>query len=81
MKEINVRDARENFASLLTQVEKGGEEITILRHGKPVARMTRVDAQDAVPFISRASLREGIPPMQGTAADTVRALREEDERG
>lgn len=81
MKEINVRDARENFASLLTQVEQGGEEITILRHGKPVARMTRVEAQDAVPFISRASLREGIPPMQETAADTVRALREEDERG
>ena len=81
MKEINVRDARENFASLLTQVELGGEEITILRHGKPVARMTRVEAQDAVPFISRASLREGIPPMWETAADTVRALREEDERG
>ncbi|QGM21164.1 type II toxin-antitoxin system prevent-host-death family antitoxin [Spiribacter sp. 2438] len=81
MKEVNVRDARENFASLLRQIEQGGEEITILRHGKPVARMTRVEAQDAVPFISRISLREGIPPMQETAADTVRALREEDERG
>ncbi len=81
MKEINVRDARENFASLLRQIEQGGEEITIFRHGKPVARMTRVEAQDAVPFISRISLREGIPPMQETAADTVRALREEDERG
>ena len=81
MKEINVRDARENFASLLTQVEQEGEEITILRHGKPVARMTRVESHEAVPFISRASLRDDLPPMQETATDTVRALREEDGRG
>lgn len=81
MKEINVRDARENFAKLLTQVEQEGEEITILRHGKPVARMTRVEVRDAVPFVSRASLRDGLPPMQETAAETVRAIREEDERG
>ncbi len=81
MKEINVRDARENFAKLLTQVEQEGEEVTILRHGKPVARMTRVEVQDAVPFVSRASLRDDLPPMQETAAETIRALREEDERG
>ena len=79
MKEVNVRDARENFASLLKQIEEG-EEITILRHGKPVARMARVEIPDVVPFISRASLRDAIPPMREAAAETVRALREEGER-
>lgn len=80
MKKMSVRDARENFASLLTQVEQEGEEITILRHGKPVARVTRLEETSAVPFISRASLRNRLPPMRETAAKSVSALRDEEER-
>ncbi|MEX0448435.1 type II toxin-antitoxin system Phd/YefM family antitoxin [Spiribacter onubensis] len=80
MKKMTVRDARENFASMLTRVEQDGEEVTILRHGKPVARVTGIERETAVPFISRAALRDRLPPMQKTAAETIRALREEDDR-
>lgn len=80
MKQMSVREARENFASMLTQVEQEGEEITILRYGKPVARVTRFEEKAPVPFISRAPLRDRLPPMRQTAAESIRALRDEDER-
>ena len=38
MEEISVKDARENFKDLLDRVAMG-EEIVIVRHGKPVARL------------------------------------------
>ncbi len=36
--EINIKEARANFSSLITQVE-GGAEIIIRRRGKEVARL------------------------------------------
>ncbi len=38
MREVGTLEARNSFSSLLEQVERG-EEITITRHGKPVARL------------------------------------------
>ena len=38
MKEVGTLEARNSFSSLLELVERG-EEITITRHGKPVARL------------------------------------------
>lgn len=38
MREVGTLEARNSFSALLEQVEKG-EEITITRHGKPVARL------------------------------------------
>lgn len=74
MKEVSVREARENLARLLQEVEQG-QEVCILRRGRPVARVVR--ATSAVPrFRSRAELRDGLPPMREGAADTTRALRE-----
>lgn len=43
MREVGTLEARNTFSSLLERVE-GGEEITITRHGKPVARMVPVSA-------------------------------------
>ena len=37
MTEINVREARKRFGELLEKCQRG-EEVTILRHGKAVAR-------------------------------------------
>ena len=80
MKEMSVREARESFAALLKQVEQEGEEVTILRYGKPVARVTRYQQTAAVPFISRAPLRDSLTTMRETDAEIIRALRDEDER-
>ena len=38
MEEISVKNARDNFKDLLDRVAMG-EEVVIVRHGKPVARL------------------------------------------
>ena len=43
MREVGIFDARNSFSALLERVEKG-EEITITRHGKAVARLVPVFA-------------------------------------
>jgi prevent-host-death family protein len=40
--QVNVQDAKTRLSELLARVEKG-EEITIARAGKPVARLVAVD--------------------------------------
>lgn len=49
MREVGTLEARNSFSALLEQVERG-EEITITRHGKPVARLVpavRTEEQNA----------------------------------
>jgi len=41
--QVNVQDAKTRLSELLQRVEKG-EEITIARAGKPVARLVAVEA-------------------------------------
>jgi prevent-host-death family protein len=40
MKHVGIFEAKTHLSSLLDEVEKGGE-ITITRHGKPVAKLVR----------------------------------------
>ena len=40
MREVGVLEAKTNLSALLDAVERGGEEIVITRHGKPVARLS-----------------------------------------
>ena len=74
MDSISVREAREHMARVLERV-RAGEEIMILRHGKPVARLIQ-PASESVSFRSRAALRDELPPMQETAKRTVRQMRD-----
>ena len=76
MQLINVREAREKLSSLL-DVVAGGEEIIILRHGKPVARLVAPPAE-SVQFIDRSELRASLPPANESTADAIRSLREEE---
>ena len=39
MREVGVLEAKTHLSALLDSVERGGEEIVITRHGKPVARL------------------------------------------
>jgi len=52
-----------------------GEEITILRHGKPAARLTAPHVEQ-VRFLDRSALRRSLPPAKEGAADAVRNLRD-----
>lgn len=46
MENVGVYAAKTHLASLLERVENG-EEVTITRHGKPVARLVPVETTDA----------------------------------
>jgi prevent-host-death family protein len=42
MVDVSVFDAKNRLSALLDQVEHGGEEVTITRRGKPVARIVGI---------------------------------------
>lgn len=54
MDEFGILDARNNFSALVERAEKG-EEVIITRHGKPVVKLTAVDADE-----ERVKRREAI---------------------
>jgi prevent-host-death family protein len=53
MKTVGTSEAKTHLSTLLERVERG-EEITITRHGKPVARLVPVGA------VSREGLEESV---------------------
>jgi prevent-host-death family protein len=75
---VNVREARESLARLLDAVA-AGEEVVIMRRGRPVARLVPARPGE-VAFQPRGKLRESLPPMKHPAAEEVRMGRDE-ERG
>ena len=74
MTEVSVREAREQISRLLELVQ-AGEEVLILRRGKPAARLV-APAAGKVAFGSRASLRDELPAMGESAGAAVRSLRD-----
>jgi prevent-host-death family protein len=47
METVDAVEAQTQFAALLERVERG-ETLTITRHGKPVAKLVRVEQRDPV---------------------------------
>lgn len=53
MAEINVKEARQNLRAVIDRVE-AGEEVVLLRHGRPVARLTAPEpAAERLPSMAR----------------------------
>lgn len=76
MQKINAKDARKNISQLLDQINSG-EEIIILRRGKPVARMSKVEEDKTLlQFPERSALRSKIPPMTQKSAALIRDIRD-----
>jgi prevent-host-death family protein len=46
MKEMNASDFKANCLAILDEVAATGEEITILKHGKPIARLVAAPRGD-----------------------------------
>jgi len=76
MQKINVGETREKLSNLLDAVA-AGEEIVILRHGRPAARLTALQAEP-VRFTDRSGLRASLPASKESAAEAVRKLRDEE---
>lgn len=77
MQTINVRDTRNKLSSLLDAVA-AGEEFVILRRGQPAAKLVSAATPSVVRFPDRRELRSELPPMRATAAESIRALRDEE---
>ena len=80
MQKVSVREAREQISHLLDAVE-AGEEVIILRRGKPTARLVAVSkaAKAGIRFPDRTDFRAQLPQARRSSAELVRDLR--DERG
>lgn len=66
MKQVGIFEAKTHLSSLLDEVEKGGE-ITITRHGKPVAKLVRTEAEFSPDEIKRR--REAIKRIRKRARE------------
>jgi prevent-host-death family protein len=64
MKHVGVFEAKTHLSSLLDEVEKGGE-VTITRHGKPVAKLVQATAEFSPEEIERR--RQAIARLRANA--------------
>ncbi|MBL0700516.1 MAG: type II toxin-antitoxin system prevent-host-death family antitoxin [Desulfosarcina sp.] len=80
MQKVNVREARQQISRLLDAVE-AGEEILIMRRGKPTARLLPASEIETgkMRFPDRSTLRAMLPPAKLPSAELIREMR--DERG
>lgn len=76
MPDVTVADAKAHLSELLCRVERG-EEITITRRGKPVARLTAVEPVKQ-PIPSLAQFRNSIRQPSTPATEVLTALRDEE---
>jgi prevent-host-death family protein len=72
--EVTVAEAKARLSEIIKRVEEG-EQVTITRRGKPVARMTA--SKPFLPFESHADLRAAQKPSQKTSAELIREMRDE----
>ena len=64
MKHVGIFEAKTHLSSLLDEVEKGGE-VTITRHGKPVAKLVQATAEFSPEEIDRR--RQAIARLRANA--------------
>ena len=73
MYEIGTLEARNSFSALLERVEKG-EEITITRHGKPVARLVPAKVRDVEKAREAAAALRAIRAQARTGPESLKDL-------
>lgn len=73
MREVGTLEARNSFSALLELVEKG-EEITITRHGKPVAKLVPAKARDVERAREAAEALRAIRAQAGTGPESLKEL-------
>jgi prevent-host-death family protein len=77
MSEISVAQAKARLSEILNRVE-AGETVTITRRGRPVAKLSAVDApKKPIDFEALRRLRESMPPLERSAAEIIREMRDE----
>jgi len=78
MKQVSVAHAKANLSALLDEAA-AGEEITITRHGKPIARLGGIGPTAKEPWAPLTELRRRLPPWPMPSVDILRDQREDDD--
>ena len=73
---VTVTEAKAHLKALLDRVE-AGENITITRYGRPVARMSGI-ALHKKPLGSLAAFRATLPYSEVSSSDLLRQMRDEE---
>jgi prevent-host-death family protein len=76
MKTANIAEAKAHFSALLAEVE-AGEEVVIMRRGKPVARLIPEPATTS-PVFDLAALRAFVEAEPSRKSLSVAEMREQD---
>ncbi len=71
---VNVREAKSQLSAWLEKVEQG-EEVQIVRRGKPVAVLSAVNLPATIP--SMRSFRESLEVSGATASESIEEMRDE----
>jgi len=78
METVRLADAKARLSDLVDRIE-AGETIGITRRGKPVARLTGMDApRRRVDLAMLRALTDGMPDPGDAAISLVRAMRDGD---
>lgn len=77
MKMVSVATAKAQLSSLL-DAAAAGEEITITRHGKPIAKLAAAEPLKK-PWRSFADIRAKFPPWPRASVELIREMRDADD--
>ena len=77
MKRVNLAEAKAHLSELIDRVE-AGDSIEITRRGKPVARLTAITPpRKPIDIKALRALTDSMPYSEQSAADLVRAMRDD----
>tara|TARA_R110002020_G_scaffold25240_7_gene82302 strand:+ start:3861 stop:4109 length:249 start_codon:yes stop_codon:yes gene_type:complete len=81
MDEVGILEARNTLSALIERVERG-EEVTITRHGKPVAKLVSTETDDERKARARAAIEWIRANRTGNALEgaSIREMIEEGRR-
>ena len=75
---VNLAQAKAHLSELLDKVE-AGEEVTITRHGRPVANIISVKrSKRPLDLKKLAEFRAAMPPLRQPSAELLREARDEE---
>jgi len=70
MKQVGVREVRQNLSALLDAI-KGGQELLITEHGRPVARLVPVEPSSTNAFPDLSAFRSRMPKLSVPLSDAL----------
>ena len=78
MVDVNLADARARFSELVNKAA-AGETVQIIKHGKPVAKLTGVASpRRPIDLTALCKLTSSMPPQLQSAGEFIRRIRDEE---